>query len=539
MQTVCTTSGSWQRAGASRARGAADADGAWLGAGALAARLDAVENAAGCAALLDRLNGFFALIRTRADEVLAAVDPVRSIPLFYALDGHGRLLIGDDPAGLRAALGPAPYEPLAAAEFRLTGYVTGSATLDPRIRQLQAGELLIARQDDAGPIRIETRRYYRFMRQAPDLADDRARLRARLEEVLEAAVARLLRHAGDRTIVLPLSGGYDSRLLAVLLRRHGRDRLIAFSYGRPGNRSAAISREVAARLDIPWHFVPYDNVAWRTWFGSPERAAYFACAHKLSSVPHIQDWPAVGELTRRGLVPRGAVFVPGHTGDFISGGHIPAAFLRPGPVAPDALAATILDKHYVLWDRRTAAVPAPALHARVLEVAGCREPVPAERAIELCEAWEWQERQAKFIVNAVRAYEFWEHDWWLPLWDRAVLDFWQRVPLPWRVGQRLYIDVVAELYARATGLTPAAARGREAVDWTTGIKKVIKRSALLPLARALVDAHQRRRAYDDHPLAFYGILERPRFEALFSGRENVNSFLALSLLEPDAPETFA
>ena len=33
------------------------------------------------------------------------------------------------------------------------------------------------------------------------------------------------------------------------------------------------------------------------------------------------------------------------------------------------------------------------------------------------EAWDSRERVSKYIVNSVRAYEFWGYDWWVPFWD--------------------------------------------------------------------------------------------------------------------------
>lgn len=54
------------------------------------------------------------------------------------------------------------------------------------------------------------------------------------------------------------------------------------------------------------------------------------------------------------------------------------------------------------------------------------------------ECWEWQERQAKFIVNSCRVYEFWGYDWRIPLWDSEMMDFWSRVPIELRIGKRLY-----------------------------------------------------------------------------------------------------
>ena len=43
------------------------------------------------------------------------------------------------------------------------------------------------------------------------------------------------------------------------------------------------------------------------------------------------------------------------------------------------------------------------------------------------------ERQAKFIVNSVRVYEFFGYAWRIPLWDRELIDFFLKVPLKYRM----------------------------------------------------------------------------------------------------------
>lgn len=53
---------------------------------------------------------------------------------------------------------------------------------------------------------------------------------------------------------------------------------------------------------------------------------------------------------------------------------------------------------------------------------------------------------------------------------------------------------------------------------------------LVPAARALFDQLKKRRAYDREPLAMFGIVDRARFSRLYTGRENVNSFIARDFL---------
>ena len=64
----------------------------------------------------------------------------------------------------------------------------------------------------------------------------------------------------------------------------------------------------------------------------------------------IQDWAAVWELKKARKIPDDAVFVPGHTGDFICGGHIPQSFASMQNVGKDEVVKAIWKKHYSLWD---------------------------------------------------------------------------------------------------------------------------------------------------------------------------------------------
>lgn len=97
---------------------------------------------------------------------------------------------------------------------------------------------------------------------------DEKELLRELDQILTSAVGRLIEVANGRPIAVPLSGGYDSRIIVVLLKEMGYDEVIAFSFGLSNNKDAAVSEQVASHLDVPWEFVEYTPEMWHEWFNS-------------------------------------------------------------------------------------------------------------------------------------------------------------------------------------------------------------------------------------------------------------------------------
>ena len=406
--------------------------------------------------LLSQCNGFFAIARYSTSATLVAVDRVRSIPVFYGQQG-GTVFISDEADWVRQRVGDTEMEPVAREEFQLAGYVTGSDTLYPNVKQLQAGELLHI--VDGEQTELTTHRWYRFTHSEPEHWSE-AKLRDGLEQVAESSIRRLAEYAAGRQIVVPLSGGYDSRLIASLLKRIGYHNILTFTYGVPGNKQSKYSRRVAEALSVPWHFVEYTESKWREAWQTDERFAFQRWSSGWASLPHVQDWLAVRQLKADGIIAEDVVFCPGHTGDFIAGGHIPDDFTLGQPVGSLDVIRSVFKNHLSLapWDLITNRAET-YWSGRVADRAEAGTIATASAAVDAYEKWEWQERQAKFIVNSVRVYEFYGHDWWLPLWDAEFVSFWQEVPLYLRKGKKWYTG-----YVRGLGAAHGAHPNRSASD---------------------------------------------------------------------------
>lgn len=519
----------WVHERAAAARGGAFFGAQYLDARAIAVHAEALRGLPALRDFVARLNGHFALVVRRADTLFAAVDRLRAMPLFFALS-DGVCVVADRAPVVRDACALHEADPVATLEFYLAGYVTRDATLFRGLRQLRAGECLW-RAGDAVP---QCAQYYRYTHDEGAPAASADRLVETLHEVHRRVFERLLQSAGDRPIVVPLSGGYDSRLIATWLHELGA-KPICYTYGLTGNWESQLSRDIAAHFGFTWHFVPYSGARWKTWAASEPMRAYQDYAGNYSSIPHVQDWPAILEL--RNLLPRDAIIVPGHTGDFISGGHIPPGFARAACVTHQHLRAAIHAKHYNLWRwPRQARVHRAALDARIDatlgEAVAPARAYAAETAAGLYELWEWQERQAKFICNSLRVYDFHGYEWRLPLYDHELMDFWARVPLAQRAGRRLFYA-----YVGARQRLPVGAANQDHPPWLAGCIRALDISGLKPLAKWVQYRRNRLRwaAMHDNcttpPLGWLSLVDRELFRRTYTGRESVHAYLARMYLD--------
>ncbi len=370
-----------------------------------------------------------------ADKLLAFVDHVRSIPLFFDRRCPGRVS-NDARALLR---GGERVDVTGVLEMQMAGYVSGWDTVVADIGQIQAGGRLFAVGDQ-----VDAARYWTY-RHAVDHDRSEADFAEELHHLLDQAMRRTVVHAAGRPIWAPLSGGLDSRLIVAKLHQLGYDNLNVFSYGPSGNWEARHARRVANRLGLDWFLLPSTRADYRAFFHSPERREYWRFADNLSSLPNPQDILPLLQLRRAGRLSDDAVIVNGQSGDFITGGHILPP-LRNDPPGQQTLANTVVGKHYSLWKSMVTAPNLDVLTAKMWRTMGLEPGAPLTRAemMDHYESWEYSERQAKFVVHGQRIYDFLGLDWDLPLWDFDLARFFQTVPVELKFGQHLYRRVLRE-----------------------------------------------------------------------------------------------
>jgi asparagine synthase (glutamine-hydrolysing) len=386
---------------------------------------------------INALNGFFSIIIDGDNYILAAVDRLRSIPLFYSfINGH--YYLSDDAEWLKNKIANYNIDEISRQEFLLLGYVTGQDTLYQNIKQIQAGNLLVIDK------KIKTAKqvsYYDFQRYdfSQDEIDSQTK---KLDAVHVDVFRRLVRSLEGRAAVIPLSGGYDSRLIVLMLKRIGYENVICFSYGKQGNWESSTSAKVAEYLGYPWHYINYNLKSWRDWFKSENRKQFYDYSQYHTALPYIQDLLAVNYLTEKKIIPSDAIFIPGHSGDFLAGSHVSYELLDKHCFSSRDLIDAIYKYHYAFW--RVPLAKKRQLFDHKFDYLQELDIASSEAMSCAADLWDWQERQAKFIVNSVRAFEFNQYEWRLPLWDNALMNFWQHIPFDQRLQRKLYMEYVSQ-----------------------------------------------------------------------------------------------
>jgi asparagine synthase (glutamine-hydrolysing) len=384
--------------------------------------------------------GYYAFIAESETHVVASVDRVRSHPVFFSMTGNG-FAVSNSARAVRSIKGLSKFDSDSLAEFQLSCWTSGSRTTVEDLFQLQAGELLIYAKATGELVR---KRYYLFYSSSEN-ATSRDQLIEQLDGIHDRIFDAVVERANGRPIWVPLSGGWDSRLIVSKLAKIGYDNIQTFSYGVRGNHETRLARQVAEHLQLPWFEVPVTGKQYKAYYWSKKRRDFFAYSDGLCTLPFMQDVSILQDLCQHEKLPRDAILINGQSGDFITGGHI-----FPEQMADDmtlgGVARSLLDHHYIMWQSlRTPsnmALMEGRLRTALEELVGLDPSMPANA--RMAECWEWQERQSKYVVNGQRAYDFLELDWELPLWENDYLDFWASIPLAMRYRQSLYKECLRQ-----------------------------------------------------------------------------------------------
>lgn len=404
--------------------------------------------------IIPTLNGSWGLVvHWSGRDALAAVDRSRSVPLFYSHDRCSGV-VGSCAEDLSRLLGGHPIDDVAAAELLLSGFISGRRTLYKNVYQIQPGEIVVFRTTDSEVQCAQHRFFDYFPAQMTDEPPEE--LETQLEQILDGGFARLAPALQGKRVIVPLSGGYDSRLIAWMLKRHGVDDVLCYTYGVADNPQREMARQVAKALGFEWRFIDYNARRWADCINSPQMGGYMRYAWRGTSSPHIQSLPAVMELARSIGLDRDCVFLPGHVSDAWAGAYLAEAmqdhFLHPPSEyhsAPTDLAgcpvtSAIAYHHLNLWpvsaaqwQREPWRSVAERIHNDIAGYRSARGHGPWVYA-----EWALRSRLACWIVNSCRCFEYFGASFMLPLKTHEIIDFFNRLPAEMEYGNRLYVETL-------------------------------------------------------------------------------------------------
>ncbi len=389
----------------------------------------------GFLALLEAVDGVFSVVVARENTVWAAVDRARSMPLYYAVDGSA---LSDDSKHLREYLQIEKdhTDDLRMAELMTAGAVSDRYTVYGEIHQITIGS---AAQWQDG--KLQTTAYYSHM--APTVAYSRDEAKAMLRRTAEETVDNILKVVGKRPIVLSLSGGYDSRFVACMLKERGAEQVYCYTYGVENSFEVKQSKKVAEALGFTWTCVTYDE---KDIVGQldEEGQVYINACYQHDFGTYLQNYLAVKRLHEAGWFPADAVFLTGLCHDMPSGAYQTSAEEVPYPLTPDGVAAYTMDRRFVRYKlKKDAAEVYLADLRRQIDQIG-REIASFQDFVQVADVLNTGFDHSRRFLAMNHSHEFFGYEWLLPCWNQRLLDFWYSLPYTLRIHQNLYEEWLLE-----------------------------------------------------------------------------------------------
>lgn len=439
--------------------------------------------------------GSFAIAADFSNFVVLVCDYICSIPLFYSI--KDKKIYASTNALLIGKNADIPLDKENVQEFLYTGFVTQERTVFKDIYQVMPGQFVKIYKANGN---IVCKNYFNLEYGfSSRLAE--TQLVEKYDKVLFDIFEQLVKRLDGRTALVPLSGGCDSRTVAVMLKRLEYKNVICFSYGRKGSYDVENSEKTAKALGFKWHCVEYNAKVWKKFYDSEDYPAFLKFSVR-GGMGCVQALPAVLELKRRGVLPKDSVVVPGHAQDFISGSHI--GQYKEGIYNADMLASYIIKNHYHLSKNGKKLFTPKWL---------CNIPQQMDLYgyVSIYQKWEWINRQAKFIANDVRAYEFAGYLWEMPFWDKTNLEFWMQMPINLLYGRKLQYIHMEKKIDKIAGLDisyPVQNIGINSTGYN--IKKFVKK--VLPLLVDIKIYYKKMEDYEKNINAFYSFMKKDEFK---------------------------
>ena len=380
---------------------------------------------------LQQANGLYSVIIKKDNTVWAAVDNVRAFPLFY-YQKDDFFAITDNPDELLADNINLSIDEKNAIIYRYSGFVTGNKTLLKDIFQIIAGEMIFFENNI---IRNEFHTQF--------LTDNlftisREELKEKLKEVVDVMGKNLVKALSGRPAIIPLSGGFDSRLIAYMLKKNNYKNVLCYTYGAAGNPEINNARLTAENLGYEWIFVEYNEFYDYKMNQDPLFKEYTHFSACYSSLIAEQDYFALKKLFSLNKIPENAVFIPGHS----------------GAIAGDAVVSQMADPSFSYQNfafEKTFSLVYPNKYDYMIlkneiDFLNDKELKKKFKPYLLYENWRFQEIVSKGVHNGAKIWDFFGYEYVLPLWDLNLFNFFVKTPLSHKFNRNLYKETLAELF---------------------------------------------------------------------------------------------
>lgn len=341
--------------------------------------------------LLLMMNGSWACILIVKDLIYICSDIIRSIPLFYSITDN-TIHVSNRSRILVNSLGLAQKSRKNMYYYARFAHAKPGETVYENLYDVKAGSYIAFKYS-------LLKKEYRIFPEPKELTySDALQASASVFDRVFNRLKLYIELNPAATILLPLSGGMDSRLLAWFLKKYKiKNKIVAFTYGvDEESEEAIISRKVADFLNIEHRFIQYTAETWLKVRAIAENESVAFNIEKACM--HFQDFYAIKVLRKEF---DNTLVLPGLCFDMLAG-----LTLRPSSLACFHLSSKL--------------------------------PFIVSNNVQRGEIEFLEGKVSSYVVNSVRTYEYYGMKYVLPYWDVELYQFWFSLPYAYRYSRNLF-----------------------------------------------------------------------------------------------------
>lgn len=386
--------------------------------------------------LKKQFSGIYSYIEISNDKILIKSDLINFFPIFFYYSNNNWIL-SDSWIKLLKIKEFVPNKNVFPS-FETAGFVPNYNTLDKDILRTKSGKITELHPNG----KINNYDDYKWITDS-FFTHTLSELSLITVNQLFEAGKRLVKFLNGRMAVLPLSGGFDSRLIASILKKLNYSNVVCFTYGKH-TKETEISEKVASSLGYKWYFVDYTKINYKNYINDQRFINYADEYANGSSMPYLQEYFAVKYLKDKNLIDNDAVFLPGHSGDYLGGSYV----LRTANTTKKGIhLAKHITKKYFFF-RKLHKKEISIINQQVLEEINDYRNINyiPQKYNQFVEDWDLKEKLSKFIARSSYVFTFFGHEHYFIFWDKNLTDFFRHIPFDYRRNKILYNETLINFF---------------------------------------------------------------------------------------------
>jgi len=369
--------------------------------------------------LFKEINGSFQLICHKENKLSFSIDHFGGYSLFYKKTDTG-ISIFDNPLLFdhKSSLNDAALCSIFAAGFTL-----GDETIFNGIKECQPGTLY-SYDLETGTLNSEV--WFSYYSSNSNSLDPKQ---------LDDIVAGLFPEVQEGAYNLSLSGGIDSRFLfGCLLKKETEFR--AFSFGTDLNEDKLIAEKLTSLSDIPFTEIDFNPEICSNYYTQSDLDFIVKNCTSGRSLPNETDL-----IPSYLLDPKTDIICKGFGGDFLTGRYITPTVHKIKTF--DSAVKYLFDKYFSLTCLSSSSFY-NLLYARLLNSVQALYKSNQKNIISTLEHWNLLHNERKYIVNTLAYYKALGFRFYLPFYDRNLMNFMAQLRFAEKTDQNAYFTYLRE-----------------------------------------------------------------------------------------------